>query len=54
MIAWLLEQAEISDKIMHEEGVEYTSYTYNQGRRDMCLEVLKYIEDNSRKLKESE
>lgn len=53
MIQWLIEQADISDKMMHEDGVDYTGYTYNQGRRDMCLEVLKYIEDNSRMLKES-
>ena len=60
MIAWLLNQMEISNQIMNDPNTEMVGYNYNSGRYDMCMEVLKYIEDArnnagaSRKLKESE
>ena len=60
MIEWLLNQMEISNQVMNNPDIDTNGYNYNSGRYDMCMEVLKYIEDArnnagaSRKLKESE
>lgn len=52
MIQWLIEQADISEQIILGDSVDYVSVSYNQGRRDAFLEVLKYIENNARSVQD--